>query len=146
MSTAALLDPATLTVGEAIAPMTVTPSEVQLFRFSAVTWNAHRIHYDQTYARDVEGYPGVLVQSHLHGCFLMQAALDWAGPEAVVHSFSWQNRGLAVAGDELTCTGTVTDVTVQDARVRVGIDLEERNQRGDLCAPGRIVLSVGAGS
>ncbi len=41
------------------------PSPVDLFRFSAVTFNSHRIHYDQAYARDEEGYPGLVV----HGPF-----------------------------------------------------------------------------
>jgi hydroxyacyl-ACP dehydratase HTD2-like protein with hotdog domain len=38
---------------------------VMLFRFSALTANSHRIHYDQAYARGVEGYPGLLVQGPL---------------------------------------------------------------------------------
>lgn len=42
-----------------------TPGAVDLFRFSAATFNAHRIHYDLPYARDEEGYPGLVV----HGPF-----------------------------------------------------------------------------
>jgi 3-methylfumaryl-CoA hydratase len=40
---------------------TVTPTPVSLFRFSAITFNPHRIHYDTPYATDVEGYPGLVV-------------------------------------------------------------------------------------
>ena len=40
---------------------TVTPSEVLLFRYSALTFNGHRIHYDRRYASDVEGYDGLVV-------------------------------------------------------------------------------------
>lgn len=39
-----------------------TPSTIDLFRFSAATFNAHRIHFDLAYARDVEGYPALVVQ------------------------------------------------------------------------------------
>jgi len=39
-----------------------TPSPVNLFRFSAVTFNSHRIHYDAAYTREVEGYPALVVQ------------------------------------------------------------------------------------
>lgn len=39
---------------------------IALFRFSALTFNAHRIHYDRDFARDIEGYPGLVV----HGPFL----------------------------------------------------------------------------
>lgn len=40
-----------------------TPTSVDLFRFSSVTLNSHRIHYDQAYAREVEGYPGLVVHA-----------------------------------------------------------------------------------
>ncbi len=44
---------------------TLTFDAALLFRFSAVTWNAHRIHYDQPYATDLEGYPGLVVHGPL---------------------------------------------------------------------------------
>ena len=43
----------------------VDPQPPLLFRFSAITFNTHRIHYDVPYARDVEGYPGLVVQGPL---------------------------------------------------------------------------------
>jgi len=46
--------------------------ETTLFRFSALTFNTHRIHYDLPYARDVEGYPGLVV----HGPMLIMRLLD----------------------------------------------------------------------
>jgi 3-methylfumaryl-CoA hydratase len=48
------------------------PDPVMLFRFSALTFNAHRIHYDRDYARDSEGYPGLVVQ----GPFTVMLLLD----------------------------------------------------------------------
>ncbi len=51
-----------------------TPDEVDLFRFSAVTFNGHRIHYDQPYATEVEGYPALVV----HGPFIASKLLDLA--------------------------------------------------------------------
>jgi 3-methylfumaryl-CoA hydratase len=42
-----------------------------LFRFSALTFNAHRIHYDREYARNVEGYPGLVVQGPFTAILLM---------------------------------------------------------------------------
>jgi 3-methylfumaryl-CoA hydratase len=41
------------------------PTTVQLFRFSAITFNSHRIHYDDAYAREVEGYPALVVHGPL---------------------------------------------------------------------------------
>jgi 3-methylfumaryl-CoA hydratase len=51
---------------------TVTPDPTLLFRFSALTFNAHRIHYDRTYATTVEGYPGLVVQGPLTAVLLME--------------------------------------------------------------------------
>ena len=47
---------------------------VRLFRFSALTFNAHRIHFDLPYARDVEKYPGLIVHGPLQAMLLMEAA------------------------------------------------------------------------
>lgn len=50
----------------------IHPSSVLLFRYSALTMNSHRIHYDRDYCREVEGYPGLLV----HGPLTMTLMLD----------------------------------------------------------------------
>jgi 3-methylfumaryl-CoA hydratase len=49
---------------------TLTPDEVMLFRFSALTFNAHRIHYDAPYATSVENYPGLVVHGPLQAILL----------------------------------------------------------------------------
>jgi 3-methylfumaryl-CoA hydratase len=66
------------------APLTVVPpgpgerevevSPTLLFRFSALTYNAHRIHYDRDYCRDVEGYPGLLTHGPLQALAMAEAA------------------------------------------------------------------------
>jgi 3-methylfumaryl-CoA hydratase len=48
----------------------VTADSRLLFRFSALTFNAHRIHYDRAYARDEEGYPGLIVHGPLTAMLL----------------------------------------------------------------------------
>jgi len=50
----------------------IVPSAALLFRFSALTFNSHRIHYDQPYATQVEGYPGLVV----HGPLIATLLLD----------------------------------------------------------------------
>jgi 3-methylfumaryl-CoA hydratase len=49
-------------------------SPALLFRFSALTYNAHRIHYDRDYCRDVEGYPGLLTHGPLQAIAMAEAA------------------------------------------------------------------------
>lgn len=122
-------------VGDAIPQLVRTPTTVQLFAFSAATWNTHRIHYDAEYAR-AEGYPDVLVQSHLHACFLAQAVRHAFGSGARVRRLGWQNRGPAVPGDELTISGRVTGVDRLEMRLELELELEERNQRDELCVRG----------
>lgn len=138
-----IADYAAITVGMRIPDYRVRPSTVELFRFSATTWNTHRIHYDSDYAR-AEGYPDVLVQSHLHGCFLSNAVLKWAGPGSELRGFRWRNRHIAVAGDVLTVTGTVTAVTMNGTRRLLQIDLEEHNDDGALCVTGQAVVALPA--
>jgi 3-methylfumaryl-CoA hydratase len=49
----------------------ISPDPTLLFRFSALTYNAHRIHYDRDFARDVEGYPGLVVHGPLQAMLLL---------------------------------------------------------------------------
>lgn len=53
----------------------VTPREIMLYRYSALTFNGHRIHYDVDYARDVEGYAGLVFHGPLTATLL--ADLAW---------------------------------------------------------------------
>lgn len=56
-----------------------TADEVTLFRFSALTFNGHRIHYDRRYATEAEGYPDVVVHGPLLALSLLGAGARWAG-------------------------------------------------------------------
>ena len=50
---------------------TIVPDDVLLFRYSALTFNGHRIHYDRQYVTEVEGYPGLIVHGPLIATLLM---------------------------------------------------------------------------
>lgn len=54
----------------------VEPDPVLLFRFSALTFNSHRIHYDRPWAMDAEGYPGLVVHGPLTSTLLIDFARD----------------------------------------------------------------------
>lgn len=67
----------------------ITPDPVLLFRYSALTFNGHRIHYDRSYVTDIEGYPGLIV----HGPFIATLLLDLLRrqyPEAKLKSFNYR--------------------------------------------------------
>ena len=58
---------------------TITPNPVLLFRFSALTFNSHRIHYDHEWATKTEGYPALVVHGPLTSTLLADFARDHAG-------------------------------------------------------------------
>ncbi len=66
---------------EGIAQWTriVAPDPTLLFRYSALTFNGHRIHYDQHYARSEEGYPDLVVHGPLTATLLQQFAVENGG-------------------------------------------------------------------
>jgi len=60
---------------------TIVASEPLLFRYSSLTFNAHRIHYDRRYATEVEGYSGLLVHGPLQASMLLEFAAALRGGE-----------------------------------------------------------------
>jgi 3-methylfumaryl-CoA hydratase len=68
---------------------TIIPDDVLLFRYSALTFNGHRIHYDRKYVTEVEGYPGLIVHGPLIATLLMDLLRRHA-PEAQVASFRFK--------------------------------------------------------
>lgn len=57
--------------GQAAWSRTIVPDDVLLFRYSALTFNGHRIHYDRQYVTQVEGYPGLIVHGPLIATLLV---------------------------------------------------------------------------
>lgn len=88
----------------------ITPSETLLFRYSALTFNAHRIHYDRAYARDVEGYEGLVVHGPLTATLMADMVTAETGSRLAGFSF----RGLAPLFDTapFTISGTRNGDTV----------------------------------
>jgi len=74
-------------------------SEVLLFRYSAVTFNAHRIHIDLPYAQEVERYPGLVVHGPLQATWLIQAARRVRGSWPTRFAFRGVHPMLLVQGE-----------------------------------------------
>ena len=66
---------------------TITIDALMLFRFSAVTFNAHRIHYDHPYVTQVEKYPDLLVHGPFTAVWLMELVRE-----------HWQDKAMRMAG------------------------------------------------
>ncbi|WP_115367363.1 FAS1-like dehydratase domain-containing protein [Alteripontixanthobacter maritimus] len=82
----------------------LTPEPVLLQRFSALTFNSHRIHYDLPYAREVEGYPGLVVHGPLMATLLLDLARRELGGDRLA-SFAFRAMSPAFAGQPLHLVG-----------------------------------------
>jgi 3-methylfumaryl-CoA hydratase len=97
---------------------------VLLFRFSALTYNGHRIHYDRPYATQVEGYPDLVV----HGPLLALLALELPrrrAPDRPVRSFEYRLVRPAIVGSRIVSAGRArgSDVDVVVAAQGAGPSL-----------------------
>lgn len=107
---------------------------VQSFFYNAALWNAHRIHYEMQYAKQAEGYAGLVVPGPLLGDWLGQCAEDWAGDAGRVVTLRYSNRLAALVGEPLEIGGAVKAV---DAAAReVELELWVKNAGGEVITPG----------
>ncbi|MBL8474056.1 MAG: MaoC family dehydratase N-terminal domain-containing protein [Rhodocyclaceae bacterium] len=86
---------------------TVLPDPVLLFRYSALTFNGHRIHYDHPYVTQVEGYPDLVVHGPLTATLLLEAFRD-AHPQRQVTRFAFRAVGPLFANTAFDLCGRCT--------------------------------------
>jgi 3-methylfumaryl-CoA hydratase len=84
------------------------PDARMLFRFSALTYNTHRIHYDQEYVTAVEGYPGLVVHGPLLALLLLELPRRFA-PGRAVAGFEYRLQRPCFAGDPVVADGVPDD-------------------------------------
>ncbi|SDV47394.1 FAS1-like dehydratase domain-containing protein [Chitinasiproducens palmae] len=87
---------------------TVHPDPTLLFRYSALTFNGHRIHYDHPYVTAVEGYPDLVVHGPLIATLLVDLVRRTL-PAAVVRTFSFRAQRPVFANRPLTLCGLPSD-------------------------------------
>lgn len=132
-------------VGDHIPRLEVSVDQLQMFLFSAATYNGHRIHYDRSWAVDVEGYDDVVVQGPLQAALLARAVTDWMGGAGTLLSYAVQNRASSVAGETLTFSGTITAAREQDGRGVVELTIEG-SRDGKVLMPGTATVSLPLGN
>jgi len=118
---------------DAVWRRTITPDPVLLFRYSALTFNGHRIHYDRAYVTGVEGYPGLIVHGPLIATLLADL-LHRHLPDAAMHSFHFRAVGPLFDTEPFTVCGR------PDADGRT-IHLWAQNARGELAMQAEAVLA-----
>ena len=91
----------------------IVPDTRLLFRFSALTFNAHRIHYDRPYAMDEEGYPGLVVHGPLTAILLLKLARQNISREVLAFSFRSQAPLFDLAPFRLVATPVESRVELE---------------------------------
>jgi 3-methylfumaryl-CoA hydratase len=86
----------------------LTPDAVMLFRYSALTFNGHRIHYDRDYVTGEEGYPGLVVHGPLTATLLLDLVTRQL-PAARVERFAFRGVSPVFDGNVLNINGTPPD-------------------------------------
>lgn len=106
------------------------PDALFLFRYSALTGNGHRIHYDMPYVTGVEGYPGLIVHGPLQATLLAAHAMAQA-PGRPLARFSFRGMRPAFAGNALTLHAVLEGDVAR---------LETRDDKGATCMQAEAVL------
>lgn len=128
--------------GDTLPVFARTLDPVQMFLFSAATHNSHRIHYDRTWAVEVEGHRDIVVHGPLQAALMAQALTDWAGPEGRLVRIAMQNRAAAFPGDELRFVGTVVGKREEDGQALVEVDIREEKASGEIVMPGSATIAL----
>ena len=111
----------------------IAPNEVLMFRYSALTFNGHRIHYDKQYAIQTEGYPNLVVHGPLIATLLMDLVRRHR-PDAEVLSFSFKAMRPSFMGNTLHLCGNPTS----DGNT---VDLWARDHEGWMTMSARAALA-----
>lgn len=136
-----------LSVGDALPTRSHTPTNAELFFYNAALWNAHRIHYDLPYAKNDEGYDGLVIAGPQMGDWMTQVVDNFIaeaadGADYWLSELSYSNRQAAYIGETLTTGGSVTAVDTDDAgEPTISVELFVKNANGEVITPGTAVIT-----
>jgi acyl dehydratase len=96
-------------VGATVPPLEQHITTHLMMAYGAATWDWHRMHYDQDYARAL-GLPDPVLDGQAQGAFFARAVMDWLGPTAFIRKLSFRMRAMVFPGDTIRCEGEVREV------------------------------------
>lgn len=131
----------TLQVGDALPERDFECGNVQLMLYNAILWNGHRIHFDEPYAKEVEGYPGLVLAGPMLGDWLHQCVEEWLGEDGRILSIDYSNRVATYVGEVLTSGGTVRELRNDSGEAVVDVFI--RNAEGVVVTPGVVEVRFG---
>lgn len=129
-----------INVGDSLPERSHTATNVSLFLYNAAIWNPHRIHYDESYTKNVENHPQIVIDGPLQGDWLSQVAANWVGDAGCVTKFGYSNRRAAYLGETVTSGGSVK--AVDHKAKTVVLDLYIKNASGEIITPGSATVQM----
>jgi hydroxyacyl-ACP dehydratase HTD2-like protein with hotdog domain len=129
-------------VGDRIPSLVKRPTPMQLFMFSASTWNRHLIHYNTEFAIS-DGLENVAVHRALIGGFLAQMLSEWVGDAGSILNVSWSVRGSAAINRPLTLRGEVLEKREEDGKRLLSCEIHAENHENETIAPGTALVRIG---
>jgi acyl dehydratase len=119
-------------------PITTT----HVMRWSAAIENWHRIHYDQPFATEHDGLPGLLINGTWKQHFLVALMRGWAEPAGWLARIQMSFRGMDLVGDTLTAHGEVVELRRDGDYGIVDCEIGISNQRGETTTTGSASVVV----
>ncbi|KAJ3387392.1 hypothetical protein HDU92_001970 [Lobulomyces angularis] len=116
----------------------LTPTPLILFRYSALTYNSHLIHYDSDYARNVENYPAILVHGPLTATLLLILLQNQLEGVKRIKTFNYKAVSPLFAGKEIVLNGRLNKKEENGTEI---YDLWCNNEQGGLAMKGIATVS-----
>lgn len=131
-----------ITVGAEIPPLERTISLTDMVRYAAATWDFHRYHYDEAFARAM-GMPAPFIDGQMYGAIIAAQISAWAGPESFIRRMSLRYASMAYAGERIRSTGMVTAVEERDGALLATCELNIHGVDERLiCGPATVVVEI----
>ena len=127
-----------LRIGYELPGRNFCPDSRQLFLYNASLWNAHKIHFDYPYAKEVEGYPGLVLAGPLLGDWMHQCLEEWLGAKGRIKSIDYSNRIASYLGETLYSGGSVIAIDLEKREAIVDVFI--KNEKNEVVSPGNATL------
>ena len=136
-----MLDLSTIREGDSLPAVVKPPiSRATLALFAGGSGDHNPIHIDIDYAKQA-GFDDVFAHGMLSMAYLGQVLTNWA-PQKALRAYSVRFRAITHIGDEISCSGRVSEVFQENDEPRVRIELTAANQNGDVKLIGEAVIAV----
>lgn len=128
--------------GDALPELTKPPvTKTQLVMYSGASGDFNPIHTVEEYAQAV-GLGGVIAHGMLTMAFVGQLLTEWVGLDGRIDVFNVRFTGMVRPGDEITCSGVVTERTETEDQLRLVCKMQAVTQHGEVAMKGTATITV----